>query len=117
MRIFSISDPGSASKNLSILIQKNGFWALGNMIRIVHPWSGSLLFTHPGSPIKGSKRLQIHIRNTGSYSPVPGHWLVGRYTEDDFSAEEQQLLLAFPSFQDIDFVEGIRQEMSPLEEK
>jgi hypothetical protein len=32
--------PGSA-KNLSILTQKNGFQALGNMIRDVHPGSGS----------------------------------------------------------------------------
>jgi hypothetical protein len=33
--------PGSASKKLSILTQKNGFQALGNMIRVVHPESGS----------------------------------------------------------------------------
>jgi hypothetical protein len=28
--------PGSASKNLSILTPKNGFKALGNIIRVVH---------------------------------------------------------------------------------
>ncbi len=37
-------------------------------------------------------------------SPVPGHWLGGRHTEDDVPAEEEQFLL---SFQDINFVEGI----------
>jgi hypothetical protein len=37
--LFSIPDPGSASNNLSILTQ--GFQALGNMIRVVHPGSGT----------------------------------------------------------------------------
>jgi hypothetical protein len=34
--LFSIPDPGYVSKNLIILTQKNGFQALGNMIRVVH---------------------------------------------------------------------------------
>ncbi len=64
IRLFSIPDPGSATNNLSILTQKNGFKAPGNMIRVVHP--GSLLFTHPGSRIQGSKSngSWIPIRNT-----------------------------------------------------
>jgi hypothetical protein len=33
--------PGSASKNLGILAQKQGFKALGNIIRVVHPGSES----------------------------------------------------------------------------
>jgi hypothetical protein len=37
---FSIANPGSASKNLNILTEKNGFQALGNMIGVVHPGSG-----------------------------------------------------------------------------
>jgi hypothetical protein len=36
-----IPDPGSTSKNLSILIQKIVFNALGNMILVVHPGSRS----------------------------------------------------------------------------
>jgi hypothetical protein len=39
IRIVSIPDPGSASKNLSILTQNNGFYAVGNMILVVHPGS------------------------------------------------------------------------------
>jgi hypothetical protein len=42
-RIFSIPNPGSASKRLSILTQKNGFHALGNMIWVVHSGSGTLV--------------------------------------------------------------------------
>ncbi len=40
---FRIPDPesGSASKNLSIFIPKNCFYAVGNMIQGVHPGSGS----------------------------------------------------------------------------
>ncbi len=42
-------------------IRKNGFYALGNMIWVVHPgsWSVSLLLTHPGSRIQGSKRQHL----------------------------------------------------------
>ncbi len=49
---------------------KNGCWALGNLIRVVHPGpdpgSGSWLFTHPGSRIHGQKGTEsrIRIRNT-----------------------------------------------------
>jgi hypothetical protein len=43
--------------------------------------------------------------------------MAGRHTEDDVSAEEQQLLIPCPFFQDIDFVEGILQAMYPLEEE
>jgi hypothetical protein len=69
--IFSIPDSGAASKNLSILTQKNGFEAFGNMIQVVHPRSGSriLIFTHripyPGvkkapDPGSGSATL-VHV--------------------------------------------------------
>jgi hypothetical protein len=43
---------------------KNCFLALGNMVRVVHPGSGSWFLTHPGSRIQGSKRHRIWIRNT-----------------------------------------------------
>ncbi len=68
---FSIPDPGSrvktipdtgsgsASKNLSIFNPTNCYCALRNMIRDVHPESGSWFFTHPGSWIQGSKRHRI----------------------------------------------------------
>jgi hypothetical protein len=59
--------PGSASTNLSILNPQNCFYGLGNMIRVVHPGSGSLFsFTHPGSWIQGSKKQRI---------PDPQHWV------------------------------------------
>jgi hypothetical protein len=44
--------PEFASKNLSILTQKNYFQALGNIIRVVHHESGFI--THPVS--RGSKK-------------------------------------------------------------
>jgi hypothetical protein len=62
---FSIPDPnffhpGSASKNLSILTQKNCLYALGNMIWVVHPGSGSriwILTLYPsGIPDPGVKK-------------------------------------------------------------
>jgi hypothetical protein len=56
-----IPDPGSASMNLSILIQK---WFLENMILVVHPGSGFLLFNHPGS--RGQKGTRSWIRITAS---------------------------------------------------
>ncbi len=56
---FRIPDPGSASKNLSSFYPKNCFWALDNMIRDVHPGSGSWIFTHTGSWIQGSKMHRI----------------------------------------------------------
>ncbi len=49
--------PGSASKNLSILTQKNGFSAIENMIRVVHPGSRIRMLTFYSS--------RIRIRNTG----------------------------------------------------
>jgi hypothetical protein len=62
--------PGCASKNLSILTQKNDFTALRNMIRVFHPGSGSriwiltfylsqILILDPRSRIQGSKRHRI----------------------------------------------------------
>ncbi len=64
----SIPDPGSrsASKNLSIFNPKNCCLALGNMIRDVHPESGSWVFTHRGSRIQGSKRHRIPNPGSGS---------------------------------------------------
>jgi hypothetical protein len=52
IRIFSIPDPGSSSKKLSILTKT---WFL----------SSRKYFTHPGSRIQGSKRHRFRIRNTG----------------------------------------------------
>jgi hypothetical protein len=54
-----ISDPGSgsASKNLGIFNPKNCFYALGNMIRDVHP--GSRIFIFSPSRISESKRHRI----------------------------------------------------------
>ncbi len=61
-------EPGSASKNLSIVSPKNCFQALGNIIRDVHPGSGSWFLTHPGSRIQRYKRHRIQIHNTDSGS-------------------------------------------------
>jgi hypothetical protein len=73
-----IPDPGSSSKNLSILTPKkakDGFLALKNMFRVVHPGSRILMLTffHPGSRIAdpGVKKVpnpgsRIRIRNTAS---------------------------------------------------
>ncbi len=52
-------------KELKYFNPKNGFWALGNMIWVVNPGSGSWFFTpHPGS--RGQKGIgsRIRIRNT-----------------------------------------------------
>ncbi len=54
--------PGSASKNLNILTQKKWFQALPNMIRAVHPGSGSWFLTHPGSGSRGQKGTGSRIR-------------------------------------------------------
>ncbi len=72
IRTVSIPDPGSSSKNLSILTpkkQKNGFLALKNMIRVVHPGSRirMLTFSHSGS--RGQKGTQSRIPD-----PDPQHW-------------------------------------------
>ncbi len=63
--------PGSASKNSSILTQRYGFYALGNIIRVVHPGSRSWLFIHPGS--RGQKSTGSRIRNTDPPDPDPLH--------------------------------------------
>ncbi len=57
--------PGTASKNLIIIAQKNCFQALGNRIRTVHP--GSWFFIYPGSriPDPGIKKAP---------DPDPQHW-------------------------------------------
>jgi hypothetical protein len=57
IRLFSIPDPGSTKKNLSIFTQKIVSKLLGNMIQVVHPGSGSgFLYL---SQIPGSKRHRI----------------------------------------------------------
>ncbi len=95
-----ILDPGSASKNLSILTPKNGFWALRNMIWVFHPRSGSRIWIptfylsqipilDPRSRIQGSKRhripdpgSRIRIRKTGNFwfaqtvGGSVGYWLL-----------------------------------------
>ncbi len=69
IRICSTPDPaslvhaGSASKNLGSLTENICFLALGNMIRVVNPGSGSWIFTPAGSRIQGSTD-----RNTASWS-------------------------------------------------
>ncbi len=52
-------------KEFKYLTQKNGFQALGNIIRVVHPWSGSLLYSSR-IPDPGVKK---------SPDPDPQHWL------------------------------------------
>ncbi len=63
IRNFSVLDPKSASKNRSILTQKI-VSKLSEMIRVVHPVSGSWFFTHPGS--RGQKGTGYRIRNTAT---------------------------------------------------
>ncbi len=64
IRIFSVLDSGSASKNFKYFNIKNCFQALGNMIRVVQSGSGSWFFFHPGS--RGQKGTGSRIRNTAS---------------------------------------------------
>ncbi len=64
--IFPISDPGFASKKVSILTQKL-FLSSRNMIWVVHPRSGSWFFNQSGSRIQGSKRHRMP-------DPDPQHW-------------------------------------------
>jgi hypothetical protein len=64
IRTVSIPDPGTSSKNLSILTPKKAkkwFPSLKIMIWVVHPGSRirMLTFSHPGSRIEGSKRHPI----------------------------------------------------------
>jgi hypothetical protein len=58
-RFKKIPDPGSGSKNLSIFNPKTCFYALGNMIRDVHPESGSriLIFYPFRIPDPGVKKV------------------------------------------------------------
>ncbi len=65
-----IPDPGSqsASKRCKYFNPKNCFYALGNMIRVVHPWSGFV--THPGSRAQKGSGSRIRIRNTAMYYTV-----------------------------------------------
>ncbi len=64
----NIFHPGFASQNISILTQNNGFEALGNMIWVVPPGSGS----HPGS--KGQKCSRSRIPD-----PDPQHCCQQQY--------------------------------------
>jgi hypothetical protein len=78
--MFSIPDPIffpsriSASNSLSILTPKIGFEAYGNMIRVVHPVSGSRIrirfFTHPGS--RGRRKEP----DPGSGSVTLSFWII-----------------------------------------
>ncbi len=72
IRIVSIPDPNCFHPVSRIRTKefnpKNGFYALGNMIRVVHPGSGSWLFTYPGS--RGQK-------GTGSRIRIPQHCAPG----------------------------------------
>jgi hypothetical protein len=52
-RVKEIPDPHQ--RILSIFNPKNCFQALGNMLRDVHPGSGSGFFTHPGLRIPDSR--------------------------------------------------------------
>jgi hypothetical protein len=67
IRLFSVLDPGSTSKNLSILTQKTDFEALGNMIRVVRPGSRIriLIFYPSRIPDPGVKK-----------APDPEHWFI-----------------------------------------
>ncbi len=80
-KFFSSPDPGSKFfpsririKEFKYFNPKNGFWALGNMVRVVHPGSGSWFFTHPGSWIQGSKRHRIpdpDPQHCWTHGPLP----------------------------------------------
>ncbi len=94
-----ILDPGCALKNSSILTKKNCFSALRNVIRVLHPGSGSRIWIltfylsripilDPRFRIQGSKRplspdpgSRIWIRNTGDFGFAQavvgsiGYWL------------------------------------------
>jgi hypothetical protein len=80
LRIFSIPDPGSKRFRITdprqrikvFLTSKNFFYALRNMIRDVHPRSGSLFFTHPGCQIQGVKKAPYPGSATLILKPVQG---------------------------------------------
>ncbi len=71
IKIFPIPDPRSQIhiKEFKYFNQKNCFWALGIMIRVVHPGSESRIWIliFYTSRIQGSKRQRI---------PDPEHWNV-----------------------------------------
>ncbi len=72
IRIFSILDPHPLpSKKFSILTQSNGLKALGNMIRVFHPGSGSWLSTHPWSSSQKATGSRIWIRSTDKPIRIP----------------------------------------------
>ncbi len=68
----SVADPGSGFRDpvfhtgsrirISNLTQKNGFYALGNIIRVVHPGSSFLPIPDSGSMVQ--KGTGTRIRNT-----------------------------------------------------
>ncbi len=84
---FRIPDPGSASKNLSILTPSSRKYDPGCSSRIPDPGSGCWLSTHPGSRIQGSKRHRIpeivtlhpvyflHVVDPYVFGP-PGSWYI-----------------------------------------
>ncbi len=89
IRLFSIPDPGSELSPSRILIKefkyfipkkskKNGFQALKNMIRVVHPGSRirMLTFSQLGFRIQGSKRHPIPDPGSGSTTLVQTHILL-----------------------------------------
>jgi hypothetical protein len=67
--IFFIPNSGSKLSPYKILIKefnyfnhqkaKKWFLSFKNMILVVHPGSGLLIFSHPGSMVQGSKRHTI----------------------------------------------------------
>jgi hypothetical protein len=67
---FSIPDLKIHIKEFKHFNPKNGFQALGNMIWVVHPGSGSRLFTHPGSRM-GKKKSKRHRIPDPQHSPHP----------------------------------------------
>ncbi len=74
IRLFSIPDPGSASKNLSILTQTNGFWALQKIwfrLFIQDPNPDFLPIPDPGS--RGQKGTGSRIPDPQYCSPPPYH--------------------------------------------
>ncbi len=83
------SDPGSEFfhpgsririKEFKYFNSKNCFYALGNMIRVVHPGSGSRYFTHPGSKGQKGTGSRIRIRNTALDQYVHLGWTLTRWT-------------------------------------
>ncbi len=81
IRTVSITDPGSASKNLSILTPKKWFLTLENMIRIVHPGSRIQMLTFypswipdPGvkkAPDPGSESATLNVTKKNQFSDPP----------------------------------------------